>query len=172
MGGGGFRSGMGGGGFRGGMGGGGFRGGMGGGFRGGGFRGGAWGFRGGNWGGNRFFFGFGGPGWWGWGYPYDYGYYPYGSYYPYSAAPYPDYGPGYAYSQPQVSCPQANGAPVYQIKLTYSNEIWLTTNYWYTAGTLNFMTMQGEVKKTPINSIDPITLQLNQACGLNFQGPG
>jgi len=163
----------GGGGFHGGMGGGGFRGGMGGGWRGGGFgpgfrggwgwRGGGWGWRGGGWGpwggyypGVNF-----GPGW-GWGYPY--------SSYPYS--PYPYDAAGYGYSMaPPASCPQANGALLYQIKLTYQNNIHLAQKYWYTPGTLNFITVQGEENKTPIDTIDPVTFQLNQSCGMNFTLP-
>jgi hypothetical protein len=170
-------------------GGGGFHGGMGGGFRGGGWRGGGWrgggwngGWRGGWWGnrgGTAFIGGWGWPGsgWggpgWGWGYPYSYGGYyggyPYGSY-PYSA--YPNYDTGYANVAGQLaSCPQVNGAPLYQIKLTYQNNIYLAQKYWYTPGTLNFITAQGEEKKTPINTIDPVTFQLNQSCSLNFTVP-
>jgi hypothetical protein len=132
------------------------------------------GFRGGFHRGNRFVFGY--PGYWpyygrGWGYPY-YGY----SYYPYSG-----YSSPYAYSYPSnqgyasresvpTSCPQANGTPLYQIKLTYQNDIWLAQNYWYTDGTLNFITLQGEENKTPISSIDrALTFELNRACGVNFQ---
>jgi hypothetical protein len=167
-------------------GGGGFHGGMGG-FRGGGFvhpgfrggfvNGGFRGFRGGFFPGNRFVVGFGSPYWpyygAGWGYPYYYGY----SYPPYSypyVYPYPDHDYGYAYSGPdQTSCPQANGKPIYQIKLTYQNDVWLAQDYWYTAGTLNFISLQGELNKTPISSIDRArTLQLNSFnCGVNFQLP-
>jgi hypothetical protein len=175
---GGFR---GGGAFRGGMGG--FHGGMGGihhggfvgpGFR-GGFNGGFRGFRGGFHPGNRFVFGF--PGYWpyygaGWGYPY----YDYSYYYPYSTYPYSytySYPSHYAYvySAPaQTSCPQANGTPLFLIKLTYENDVWVARDYWYTAGTLNFITVQGELKKTPISSIDRgLTFQLNRDCGVNFQ---
>ena len=180
----------GGGGFHGG--GGGFHGG-GGGFHGGmgwfsrrdcgpGFRGGGWrGYRGGYFPGNRFGFGFGFSGYWpyygsGWGYPY-YGY-PY--YYPYTAYPYavpysyPYYGYSYAYTGPdQAYCPHANGRPLYLIKLTYDNQVWMSQDYWYTADTLNFITLQGRQNKTPINSIDrDATFRLNGECGLNFQWPG
>ena len=168
----------GGGGFHGRMGGGGFRGGMGGGWRGGGFgpgfrggwrgggwrwRGGGWGWRGGGWGpwGGYYPGVYFGPGW-GWGYPY--------SSYPYSQYPYDAAGSGYSMAQP-ASCPQVNGALLYQIKLTYQNHIYLAQNYWYTPGTLNFITVQGEEKKTPINTIDPVTFQLNQSCGMNFTLP-
>jgi hypothetical protein len=168
--------------------GGGFHGGMGGfhggGFAGPGFRGGfvGRGFRGyGFFPGNRLVFGFGFPGYWpyygaGWGYPY-YGYYayPFAYSYPYpnpNAYSYP-YGYGYGYSAPeQNACPQANGRPLYLIKLTYQNNIWVAQEYWYTAGTLNFVTLQGEVKKTPLSSMDgATTFQLNQNCGVNFQLP-
>jgi len=177
-GGGGFRGGMGGG-FRGGMGGG-FHGGMGGhggGFVGPGFRGGyngyRGGFRGGYFPGNRWGFGF--PYWpyygAGWGYPYAYYGYPAYSY-PYAYS-YPSDAYGYAYSAPsQTSCPQANGKPLYVIKLTYQNNAWLAQDYWYTAGTLNFITLQGEQNKTPIGSIDrALTYQLNRDCGVIFQLP-
>ena len=198
--GGGFRGGMGGG-FRGGMGGG-FRGGMGGfqggmgGFRGGGFvspgfRGGfvAGGFRGhpgGFFRGNRFGFGYV-PYWpyyyypaypsYGYGYGYGYNYYPYAAYsYPYSdtlAYSYPYQGAVYAYSQTgQTSCPQTNGRPLYLIKLTYQDKVWLAQDYWYTPGTLNFVTSQSELNKTPVNSIDrAVTDQLNRECGVDFQFP-
>jgi len=174
-GGGGFHGG--GGGFHGG--GGGFHGGMGGfhgggyggpGFRGSGFRG----YRGGYYPGYGVGFGFGFPGYWpyygsGWGYPYSG--YPY--YYPYAGYPYaaPDYGYSYAYTgPPQAYCPLANGKPLYQIKLTYDNQVWLSQEYWYTADTLNFITLKGEQNKTPISSIDrAATLRLNGECGLNFQ---
>ena len=172
----------GGGGFRGGMGGG-FHG-HGGGFVGPGFRGGFNGFRGGFRPGffprNRFVFGFGVPYWpyygAGSGYPYPYYGYPY---YPYSAYSYPyaysypsdDY--GYGYSRPdQTSCPQANGKPLYLIKLAYDNQVWVAQDYWYAADTLNFVTVQGEQKKTPISSIDrALTFQLNRDCGVVFQLP-
>jgi len=188
-GGGGFHGGMGGG-FRGGMGGG-FHGGMGGGFRGGmgghggGFIGpgfiGRGGFRGGFFPGNRFVVGFGFPYWpyyygAGWGYPYPYygySYYPYSAYsYPYAYS-YPSDAYGYAYSGPdQTSCPQANGKPLYLIKLTYQNNAWVAQDYWYTEGTLNFITLQGEQNKTPISSIDQaVTFQLNRDCGIVFHLP-
>lgn len=172
-----------GGGFHGGMGG--FRGGMGG-FHGGGFaspgfRGGGWrGYRGGYFPGNRFGFGFAFPGYgpyygYGWGYPY-YGYpyyYPY-TVYPYVPYSYPYYGYRYVYTGPdQAYCPQANGKPLYLIKLTYDNKVWLSQDYWYTPDTLNFITPQGEQNKTPIRSIDrDTTYRMNGECGLNFQWPG
>jgi hypothetical protein len=166
--------------------GGGFHGGMaghGGGFVRPGFRGGFNGFRGGfrgNVPGNRFVFGLGVPYWpyygAGWGYPY-YGYpyygYPYPAYsYPYAYS-YPSDTYGYAYSGPdQNSCPQANGKPLYLIKLTYQNNAWVAQDYWYTEGTLNFITLQGEQNKTPISSIDrALTFQLNRDCGVVFQLP-
>jgi hypothetical protein len=158
----------------------------GGGFRGPGFRGGFvnGGFRGFH-GGFYRGYGYGFPGYWpyysaGWGYPY-YGYtyyYPYQTYsypyvytYPYAYS-YPS-DSAYAYSRPvQTSCPQADGTSLYQIKLTYENDVWVTQSYWYSAGTLNFVTLQGELKKTPANSIDrALTFQLNRNCGVNFQLP-
>jgi hypothetical protein len=176
----------GGGGFRGGMGGG-FRGGTaghGGGFVGPGFHGGFNGFqgrfRGGYFPGNRW--GFGVPYWpyYGarWGYPYayyGYPYYPYPAYsYPYAYAySYPSDAYRYAQSAPdQTSCPLANGRPLYLIKLTYQSNIWLAQDYWYTEGTLNFITLQGEQNKTPADSIDrALTFQLNRDCGVIFQLP-
>jgi hypothetical protein len=192
---GGFHGGMGG--FRGG-GFGGFRGGGFGGFR-GGFRGFRGGFFPGNR--FVFGFGFPGY-WpyygagWGWGYPY-YGYtdwgdsYPYAYSYPYVGSySYPNtytysnptdstgYASRYAYGAPaysapvQASCAQSNGTPLYLIKLTYQDKIWVAREYWYTPGTLNFITWQSELNKTPISTIDrSLTFQLNQECGLNFQFP-
>ena len=185
--GGGFHGGMGG--FRGGMGGfhagmGGFHGGgyAGSGFRGGfahgGFVHGYGGFRGyhGYYPSNRFVFGFGYPYWpyygRGWYSYYSYTYYPLGVSYPYLNE-YPNYGYAYPYNgADQSSCPQANGKPLYLIKLTYTNNIWVTQDYWYTADTLNFITVQGEQNKTPSDSIDrATTFQLNRDCGVNFQLP-
>ena len=196
--GGGFHGGMGG--FRGGMGG--FHGGMGGfhggGYAGSGFHTGFahggyvhggyvhggyvhgsrgyWGYRG-YYPGNRFVFGFGypylpyyGTGWW---YPYyGYTYYPYSVSYPYRYE-YPNYGDAYTYSgADQSSCPQANGKALYLIKLTYTNNIWVAQDYWYAGDTLNFITVQGEQNKTPIDSIDRVTtFQLNRECGVNFPMP-
>ncbi len=107
----------------------------------------------------------------GWGYPY-FGY-PYYGYPYYPAYSYPRAGSrGYMYDGSEQACPSANGQPLYLIKLTYQDNLWFATDYWYTAGTLNFVTLQGEQKKTPISSIDrDLTLQLNASCGLNFQLP-
>jgi hypothetical protein len=177
---------------------GGFRGGFGG-FRGGfgGFRGGFGGFRGGFgrgwWGPGWSRWGWGWGGFWptwgaAWGWPYNgYTSYPYYSYsYPdtyssptysdtygynppvYSgyAARYADNGPGQAY------CSQPDGNSFYLVKLTYQDKIWLARQYWYTPGTLNFITSQSELKMTPIDSIDrAVTFQLNRGCGVNFVLP-
>lgn len=119
------------------------------------------------------------------GYPYynGYPYWPYSYPYAYPAYSYPAYSLPYAYSYPsdngyaysapaQASCPQSNGTLLYQIKLTYQDNVWLAQDYWYTPGTLNFRTLQGEEKKTPIDSIDrQLTFHLNRACGVNFQFP-
>jgi len=162
------------------------------GFHGGFVHGGPGGFRGGYGVGRRFVYGY--PGYWpyyggGWGYPYysypyySYPYYAYPSYsypsytysYPYTA--YPNYSSsndyGYAARESdRTSCPQANGAPLYQIKLTYQNDIWLAQNYWYRDGTLTFVTLSGEPKKTPQDSIDrALTYQLNNGCGVHFEFP-
>jgi hypothetical protein len=199
-GGGGFHGGMGG--FHGGMGGfhgglGGFRGGgfVSPGFRGGFGNGGFRGFHGGYFWGNRFVGGYGsywpyyysaypyyGYPYTAYSYPYYYNAYPYYGYpyYPYTTFSYPDQDNGYAYSQTryaysqtgQTSCPQTNGRPLDLIKLTYQDKVWLTQDYWYTPGTLNFVTLQGELNKTPIDSIDrAATTQLNRVCGVNFQLP-
>jgi hypothetical protein len=137
-----------------------------------GFRG-QGGFRGGYFPGNRFGFPYRPYYGAGWGYPYPYYGYPYYAYsYPYVYS-YPSEENGYAYSEPnQTSCPQANGKPIYLIKLTYQNNAWLAQDYWYTEGTLNFITLQGEQNKTPISSIDrALTFQLNRDCGVAFQLP-
>ena len=178
-------------------GGGGFHGGMGG-FRGGGFvsrgfrggfgNGGFRGFHGGYFWGNRFVGGYG-PYWpyysgaypyyaypyYPYAYPYSYSVYPYYSYpyYSYTVYSYPYQDNAYAYSQTgQTSCPQTSGRPLDLIKLTYQDKVWLAQDYWYTPGTLNFVTLQGELNKTPISSIDlAVTVQLNRVCGVNFQLP-
>jgi hypothetical protein len=196
--GGGFRGGFGGfrgGGFRGGFGGfrGGFRG-----FRGGFFPGNRWGW---GWGGSWPWWGagWGWPLWgagWGWpswdtgwaswpnygyaGYP-DYTYsYPntyssptYSDTYAYNGPVYSGYAARYADSGPgQAFCTQPDGTPFYLVKLTYQDKVWLARQYWFTPGTLNFITSQSELKKTPINSIDrAVTFQLNSSCGVNFQMP-
>jgi hypothetical protein len=141
--------------------------------------------------GNSFVLDVGCPGYWsyysaGWSYPYygypyygypnysyySYPYYGYG-YYPYSAYAYRYYGYSYPAGQTtQTICPESDGAPLYLIKLTYEDEVWVARDYWYTAGTLNFVTFQRELNKTPISSIDrALTFQFNRACGLNFQFP-
>ncbi len=171
--GGGFHSGMGSHGFRGSMGphGGGFAGPR---FR-GGFYGYPGGFRGGYFPRNHFVYRFG------WAYPYPYAYYnPYVYYgYPYDpywyprAYSYPSDNYGYSYGgSDQTPCPQVNGRPVYQIKLTYQNNIWVAQDYWYKDGTLMFITLQGEQKKTPANTVEPAaTLTLNGRCGVASQLP-
>jgi len=168
-------------------------GGFGGGYRGGFGYGGYRGFRGGyyrgGWYGRGYYPGYryGYRGYWpyygaGWGYPYyGYGYYPYAGYsYPYAYS-YPSYvyassAPAYsgpAYGAPaQTSCLQANGRPVYLIKLTYQDRVYMAVDYWYTPGTFNFVTAQSEVKMTPIGSIDRgATVQLNRDCGVDLQLP-
>jgi len=186
-GGGGFHGG--GGGFRGGMGGfGGFRGGMGGfgGFRGGfsrGWYGPGWYGRGWGWGLGYPYYGYAGYPYWDYSYPYTYYSYPYTYSYPYAYS-YPTYSyPAYLYAPRADSsantssslvqtCQQSDGRPLYQIKLTYQDRVWVARDYWYTPGTLNFVTTQSELNKTPIDSIDRgVTSQLNSACGLNFQFP-
>jgi hypothetical protein len=194
---GGFRGGWGGirgggfGGFRGGWGG--FRGGFGRGWYGPGWNRWGWGWggfwpyygAGWGWGGSWPYYGAG----LGWGYPYWNYSYPYTSSYPYVdsysypyAYSYPTdsegYASRYASSAPvysgavQTSCLQSNGSPVYLIKLTYQDRIWAARDYWYTPGTLNFVTMQSELNKTPTDTIDRgATFQLNSQCGVNFQFP-
>lgn len=185
-----------GGGFRGGFGG--FRGGRFGGFR-GGFNRGWWGN--GWWGPGWWGWGWGGwPSYslgWGWDSPYSgYSSYPNWGYsypdtssyasadsysYPYTYS-YPTDSSGYAsryapsepaYSGPtQTYCVQPSGRPFYLIKLTYQDRVWLARDYWYTPGTLNFVTTQRDLNMTPINTIDRgATFQLNRDCGVNFQFP-
>jgi hypothetical protein len=68
-------------------------------------------------------------------------------------------------------CPQANGRSLYQIKLTYQSNAGVAQYYWYTPGTLNFITLQGKLNKTPLSSIDRATFRLNHDCGVNFEAP-
>jgi hypothetical protein len=82
------------------------------------------------------------------------------------------------------TCPQVNGKPLYriaipdrpdrrgQMQLTYQNNLVVAHDYWYTEGSLNYVTMQEERIKTPINSFNwTLTLQLNRECGVDFQVP-
>ena len=189
---------FGGGGFRSGMGGG-FRGG---GFAGSGFRGGFYGginrFHSGFVPRNRFFVGVGYYPWsywpyysgaWGYGYPY-YGY-PY-SYYSYPSAYY-DYGssapspvviyqsqvPATVYDAPEqlerhseTSSPRGNGKTIYLIALYGQDNICAAQAYWVTGNTLHFVTLQGELRQTPINSINrALTFGLNRDRGVNFRLP-
>jgi hypothetical protein len=87
------------------------------------------------------------------------------------------------YRGPAATCPQADGKPFYRIAVpadnrerkippTYQNNIWIVRDYSSSVGTLSFATIEGEQKKTPINSVDrALTLQLNRACDVNFQFP-
>jgi len=84
------------------------------------------------------------------------------------------------------TCPRVNGKPLYRIAVppdrpdrrgkmlqTHQENLSVAHNYWYTEGTLNFVTVQEERIEMPINSIDrTLTLQLNRECGVNFQFPG
>jgi len=150
-------------------------------------------FGGGFFPGNRFV-GFGLPGYTaGWDYPDD-GYPDYG--YSNYAAPsiYYGYGPTapvlqqsaprvIEYHGPAHICPQANAKTLYRIAVpadnrerkippTYQNNLWVVQDYSFTNGTLNFTTEDGEQKQSSIRSVDrDLTLQLNRACGVNFQLP-
>jgi len=89
------------------------------------------------------------------------------------------------YSGPGEICPQTNGRPLYQIAIPadelgrerevqsrYQNNLWVAHDYSYAKGILNFVTPEGEQKKTPVSSINrALTLQLNRECGVNFQLP-
>jgi len=146
--------------------------------------------------------GFGVPGYWpedsmGWDTP-DYVYtkpgYDYLNYGPADTGIY--YGYGYTpsaparpkvtdYRGPDQICPPTKGKRIYRIaipagepgrnrkvQLTYQDNLWVAHEYWYTNGILNFVTLEGEQKQTPVSSIDrAITLQLNRECDVNFQLP-
>jgi hypothetical protein len=86
------------------------------------------------------------------------------------------------YLGPDQTCPQSNGKRLYRIaipanepgrnRVTYQDNIWVAHEYWYTEGILNFVTLEGEQKHTPVSSVDrAITLQLNRECDVNFQLP-
>ncbi len=80
------------------------------------------------------------------------------------------------YSGPDQTCPQSNGKRLYRIAIpadepgrshkvhmTYQDNLWVTREYWYTEGIFNFVTLEGEQKRTPVSSVDrAITLQLNR----------
>jgi len=87
------------------------------------------------------------------------------------------------YHGPAHICPQANAKTLYRIAVpadnrerkippTYQNNLWVVQDYSFTNGTLNFTTEDGEQKQSSIRSVDrDLTLQLNRACGVNFQLP-
>jgi hypothetical protein len=87
------------------------------------------------------------------------------------------------YSGPAATCPQADGKPFYRIAIpadnrerkippTYQDNIWIVRDYSYSEGTLSFATIEGEQKKTSINSVDrALTLQLNRECDVTFRYP-
>ena len=87
------------------------------------------------------------------------------------------------YHGPAHTCPPANAKPLYRIAVpadnrerkippTYQNNLWVVQDYSFTNGTLNFTTEDGEQKQSSIRSVDrDLTLQLNRACGVNFQLP-
>jgi hypothetical protein len=200
-GGGGFHGGMGGGFRGGGFGGSGFRGGFGGfhgGFNGfhGGFRGGFWprnrfvfGFGSYPWGYSPYYSA-------GWGYPYSgypYSDYPYSGYsYPSS---YPDYGssapsPVVIYQSqppvavyeaparpeireyPETSSPERNERPIYLIAFKGQNNIRAAQAYWVTGDIFHFVTLQGEQRQSPVNSIDrALTSRLNRDRHIDFRLP-
>jgi hypothetical protein len=177
-------------------GGGGFHGGMGGfhggGFGGPGFRG---GFRGGFFPRNRFVFGFGSYPWgyWpyysaGWSYPYsDYPNYdyPYSSYLSSSASSpiviYPSQPPVTAseaparpeiHEYPETFWTQRDEKPIYLIAFKGQSNISAAQTYWVTGNTLHFVTVQGEAKQAPIDSIDrALTSRLNRDRHVDFRLP-
>ena len=134
----------------------------------------------------------------GWGYPsYDYGY-PYYNY-PYSGYSYPssysDYGssasspvviyqsqppitvyeapaPPEVREYPETSSPQRNGKPIYLIAFKGQSNIRAAQAYWVTENTLHFVTLQGEQRQAPVNSIDrALTFRLNRDRHVDFRLP-
>jgi hypothetical protein len=129
----------------------------------------------------------------GWGYPYSG--YPY-DYYPYSSYSYPfwysDYGssasspiviyqsqpPVTVYEAParpeireypETSSPQRDQKPIYLIAFKGQSNIRAAQAYWVTENTLHFVTLQGERRQAPINSIDrELTIRLNRERHLDF----
>ena len=132
----------------------------------------------------------------GWSYPY-YGY-PYYSY-PYSGYSYPslysDYGssassPVVIYQSqppitvyeapaqpeireyPETSSLQGNENPVYLIAFKGQSNIRAAQAYWVTANTLHFVTLQGEQRQAPVNSVDrALTFRLNRDRHVDFRLP-
>jgi hypothetical protein len=82
------------------------------------------------------------------------------------------------YRTPGPNCPQTNGNPLYRIAIPagrpgqHQDNIWVTREYRYTKGVLNFVTPEGQEKQMPVGSVNrAITLQLNRECGLTFEFP-
>jgi hypothetical protein len=136
----------------------------------------------------------------GWGYPYyDYGYpyynAPYSSSYSYPTS-YSDYGSSASspavviyQSQPPINVyeapaqpeireypetfsPQRNEKPIYLIAFKGQSNIRAAQAYWVAGDTLHFVTLQGEQRQTPVNSIDrALTLRLNHDRHVDFLLP-
>ena len=192
--GGGFHGGMGGGFHGGGFGGSGFHSGY------NRFNGGFRYFRGGYFPRNRYIYGLGYYPWGyraGWGYPY-YGYpyygYPYYDYsyssspssyysYPSSASSpvviYQSQPPAVVYEVPQQTeipaatySPQGDGKTIYLIALKGQENICAAQAYWVTQKTLHFITLDGEARQVPIESVDrALTFNLNRDRNVDFQLP-
>jgi hypothetical protein len=89
------------------------------------------------------------------------------------------------YRGPDQICPETKGKRLYRIaipagepgrnrkaQLTYQNNLWVAREYSYSKGILNFVTLEGEQRQTPISSVDrALTLQLNRECDVNFEFP-
>jgi len=132
----------------------------------------------------------------GWTYPYyDYSY-PYYSY-PYSGyaytPSYSDYGsassPVVIYQQPPITVYEApaqpeireypetsslrgNEKPIYLIAFKGQTNIRAAQAYWVTANTLHFVTLQGEQRQAPVNSVDrTLTFRLNRDRHVDFRLP-
>ena len=73
---------------------------------------------------------------------------------------------------PETSSRQRNEKPIYLIAFKGQSNIRGAQAYWVTENTLHFVTLQGEPKQAPINSIDrDLTFRLNRDRHVDFRLP-
>jgi len=71
---------------------------------------------------------------------------------------------------PETSLTQRDEKPIYLIAFKGQNNVRAAQAYWVTDNTLHFVTLQGEARQAPINSIDrELTIRLNRERRLDFR---
>jgi hypothetical protein len=73
---------------------------------------------------------------------------------------------------PETSSPERNEKPIYLIAFKGQSNIRAAQAYWVTGDTLHFVTLQGEQRQAPVNSIDrALTSRLNRDRQIDFRLP-